>query len=80
MNTTENSIVELLAKNRPEIDFAKSIDFIEDGLLDSFDIVILTTELEKTFNIIIPGEEILPETFANIAAIKSLVDKLLIKG
>jgi acyl carrier protein len=80
MTTTENSILELLVKNRPEVDFSNSIDFIQDGLLDSFDIVMLTTELEKTFCISIPGEEILPEAFASVSSIKSLIDRLQIKG
>lgn len=79
MNTTETEIINMLIKNRPEIDFNKSTDFIQDGLLDSFEIVMLTTELEKKFLINIPGEEILPETFSSIASIKSLIDRLMHK-
>ena len=42
-------IYEILSQLRPEFDFKESKDFIEEGLLDSFDIVSLVTELEDSF-------------------------------
>ena len=60
---------------RPELDFRESNDFFEDGLLDSFELVLLVTELENTFEIKIDGAEIVPENFNNLVVIKSLVDK-----
>ena len=37
----KKKILEILAELRPEFDFENSSDFIEDGLLDSFDIASL---------------------------------------
>lgn len=36
------------------------VDFIEEGMLDSFDVITLVTELEETFNIQIDGADIIP--------------------
>ena len=58
---------------RPEHDFAESQDFILDGLLDSFDIVTLVTELEQRFRISIDGEDVTPENFKNLEALEQFV-------
>lgn len=74
----EVQILKILKEERPEINFETSSDFVADGLIDSFEIVMLTTEFEKKFGVNIPGEEIIPEAFATIAAMAKLVRKLQI--
>lgn len=71
----ENKILEILEEVRPEFEFGKSEDFIEDGLLDSFDIVTIIDSLEKEFGIVIDGLDVVPENFVNVDSIKSLVEK-----
>ena len=68
-------ILDMLAELRPEFDFAESENYIEDGLLDSFDIVSLTSMLEEKYNITIDGLDIVPENFATAEAIVGLVKK-----
>lgn len=68
-------LLEILAEVRPESNFSQSLDFLEDGLLDSFDIVMLVSSLDKTFNISIEGTEIVPENFRNLEAIKALLGR-----
>lgn len=68
-------ILEILQDLRPELDFTESNDFIEDGYLDSFDMVALVSDLDKTFCISILGEDIIPENFANLEAIENIVKK-----
>lgn len=69
-------IIKILTELRPEFDFKEDVDFIEEGMLDSFDVVNLVTELDSTFEISIDGVDILPENFASIDSI----EKLLIKN
>jgi methoxymalonate biosynthesis acyl carrier protein len=71
----ENEILSILARIRPEFDFRKSGNFIEDGMLDSFDMVILVGELDKTYSISIDGADIVPENFANLESIRRLLIK-----
>jgi acyl carrier protein len=67
------SVAEILKDIRPEFDFCASADFITDGMLDSFDIVTLVSALDKNYAISIPGTDILPENFQNIASIEILL-------
>lgn len=71
----KEKILAILQDIRPEVDFNDSEDFIEDGYLDSFDMVALVSNLDKTFGISILGEDIIPENFANIEAIENIVKK-----
>ena len=41
-------IIDFLKELRPEFDFATSEDYIEDGMLDSFDVVSLVSMMDKT--------------------------------
>ena len=63
----------ILSQIRPEFDFSQSSDFFEDGLLDSFDLVTLVSELDKSYGIAIDGMDIAPENFRNVAAIEALL-------
>jgi len=67
------SVLEILNGIRPEFDFSTSRDFITDGMLDSFDLLTLVTELESVYGVRIEGQAILPANFANIPAIESLI-------
>ena len=68
-------IYEILSQLRPEFNFKESKDFIEDGLLDSFDIVSLVTELEDSFDCLIDALDILPENFNTVENIAAVVKK-----
>jgi|TARA_B110000114_G_C14942874_1_gene337137 acyl carrier protein len=69
----EKKILETLLSVRPEGEFLNSDNFILDGLLDSFDIVILVSDLDKKFNISIEGIDIIANNFINLESITTLV-------
>lgn len=68
-------IVEILTELRPEFDFTQDVDFIEEGMLDSFDVINLVTTLDQEFAISIDGMDVLPENFSSIANIKDLLKR-----
>ena len=70
-----DKIITILTEIRPEFDFTKSQDFINDGLLDSFDMITLVTELDRFFSISIDGVDIVPDNFLNLGTIKNLLSK-----
>lgn len=65
----------MLAGLRPECDFANSEDFIQEGLLDSLDIVALVEYMEEEYGITIPGTEISLKNFSNLDGIVALIEK-----
>ena len=72
----KEQIIKILTEHRPEFDFTQEgMDFIEEGMLDSFDLVTLVSELDTTFGISIDGVDILPENFSSVDAIAALLVK-----
>ncbi len=63
----------MLQEIRPEFDFTQSTNFIEDGYLDSFDIISLVSMLDKEHNISIKGTDITPENFASLESIRDML-------
>lgn len=68
-------IIKILNEVRPEFDFGTETNFISQGMLDSFDLVTLVTELDESFGISIDGTDILPENFESAEAIEALLKK-----
>lgn len=71
----KDKILAILTELRPEFDFTEDVNFIEEGMLDSFDVVSLVDELEEQFGIKIDGVDVLPENFSTIDSIISLLKK-----
>ena len=72
----KEQIIKILTELRPEFDFTQEgVNFIEEGMLDSFDMVNLVSELDSTFGISIDGVDILPENFATVEGIEQLLKK-----
>ena len=71
----KEKILAFLTEIRPEFDFAASGNFIEEGMLDSFDIVSLVASLDEEFGISIDGIEIVPENFSSVDSIYKLLIK-----
>ena len=64
---------EILKGIRPDIDI-EGTAFVEEGILDSFDIVTLVSELIDAYDIELSVEDILPENFNSVEAIQQLID------
>ena len=70
-----NEIYEILSNLRPEFNFRDSSDFVEDGYLDSFDIISLVSTLEEKYQVKIAGIDVIPENFCSVDAITALIKK-----
>lgn len=69
-------ILEILKSVRSDVDYETADKLIDDGILDSFDIVAVVGELCDAFDITITVDDLEPENFNSAAAIKELVDRL----
>lgn len=68
-------IKELILKIQPEIDFSKEVNLINDGYLDSLDVIKLVAQLEVEFGVSIQGSDIDPMNFDTLNAIEKLIAK-----
>jgi acyl carrier protein len=75
----KQQIIEILTEIRPEFDFTQDANFIEQGMLDSFDVIMFVTALDEKFNVSIDGMDILPENFSSIEKIENLLKKSGVK-
>lgn len=71
----QKQIIDILTELRPEFDFSENVNFIEQGMLDSFDVVNLVTTLDETFGISIDGMDVLPDNFSSVEKIIQLLKK-----
>lgn len=71
----KEKVYNILQTIRPEFNFKESDNFVEDGYLDSFDVVTLVSEIEDLFGIVIDGLDVLPENFSSVQAICDLICK-----
>ena len=72
----KEQIIKILTELRPEFDFSQDgINFIDEGMLDSFDIVSLIDSIETEIGVSIAGADVLPENFCNVDAICKTIEK-----
>ncbi len=69
------TIEQILSNIRPEADFKTSVNYFDDALLDSLDMIRLVSDIDENFSISIDGSDVTIENFTNLEAIKQIVKK-----
>lgn len=72
-------LLEILKSIRPDVDFENEVALIDDGILDSFDVVSIISELDDHFGVQVRIAELDPENFNSAEAIWNLVQTLKAK-
>lgn len=67
----------ILEELRPDVDFKNEKKLIDNGVLDSFDIVSLIGELNDQFDIDISADEISAENFNSAEAMMEMINRFL---
>ena len=69
-------LMEILQGVRPDVDFENETALIDDGILDSFDVVSIISEIDDAFGVQIRITELDPENFKSAEAIWKLIESL----
>ena len=69
-------LLEILQGIRPDVDFENEKALIDDGILDSFDVVSIISELDDAFGVQVRITELDPENFNSVESIWELIKKL----
>lgn len=69
-------LLQVLNEVRSDVDFANEGKLIDNGILDSFDIIQVVTELNDAFDIEISVEDLVPENFNTAYAMMELIQRL----
>ena len=70
-------IIEILNRVRDDIDYENETALVDDGILDSFDIVGIVSELIAEFDIEISIDDMTAENFNSVEAIDEMVNRIL---
>ncbi len=80
MKTTIDTITQWIRRaaemRLPDVEIRADTPIIENGLLDSIEILNLVGFLEERFEIALPVEEFVPENFTSAETIANLVTRL----
>ena len=68
-----DELTAILNDIRPGKDFAGAENFFDQGVLDSLDLTTLVASLESRYGVFLDVDEIVPENFRNLGAIRSLL-------
>ncbi len=71
-----DKLMGILLELNPDIDYEKETALIDSGLLDSFDIVTLVSEIDDVFGVEIPAQALTPENFNSAKALYGLIRRL----
>lgn len=69
-------LLKLLQGVRPDVDFENETALIDDGYLDSFDVVSIISEIDDQFGVQIRINELDPENFNSAESIWNLIQSL----
>lgn len=70
------TLMNILKEVNPGVTYECEEALVDDNLLDSFNIIMLASELEEAYNIQIDAVEIIPENFNSVQRIWNMVQRL----
>lgn len=69
-------LLEILNDLHGDVDFEAEEHLIDDGILDSLDIVRLIAEINDVFDVTITAKDIVPKNFNSAQALYALIQEL----
>lgn len=69
----KEKLLSILTEVCPGVDFENETALIDDGILESLDIVVIVTEIMSEFDVELNVEDLLPENFNSVDAILELI-------
>ena len=71
-----DQLLDILTEVNSDVDYETCDTLVDDGILDSFDIVSIVGELNDTFDINITPVDIVPENFNSAEAMWDMIQRL----
>ena len=72
----KEKLLAILSDIRPDVEFENETQLIDNGVLDSFDIISIMTALEEQFGIAIDMEDLEPDNFNSVDAMIALIQEM----
>lgn len=72
----EDKVLAIVGNVKDELLTYTGLNMVDDGIVNSLDLIMIISELEKAFDIEIDAEEVTEENFGNKDCIVDLIKKL----
>ena len=69
----ETKLLQILTETCPGVDFTQETALVDDGFLESLDLVTIVSEIMATFDIELNVDDLLPENFNSVPAMLRLI-------
>lgn len=66
--------MQILTECCPDIDFQTEVALIDDGILESLDIVMIVSEIKDAFDVEITVDDLVPENFNSVDQMLALIE------
>ena len=70
----KEQLMQILTECCPDIDFETEVALIDDGILESLDIVMIVSEIKDVLDVEITVDDLVPEIFNSVDQILALVE------
>ncbi len=71
-----DELLNILSELHPDVDFEEEDMLVDDGIIDSFDIVTIVSEIQERMDVVIGAKYITPENFNSAEAIYDLIEQI----
>lgn len=73
----KKELLEILQNLHSDVDFETENKLVDEGILDSFDIVSSVSDIADTYDVTISADEMTPENFNSVDALYTLIKSKL---
>ena len=71
-----NEILNIISEVKPGVEVFEDTKLFEDAGLDSFDLILLVTEFEKSFEVALIGDDLVSQNFQTPNHILQLINRI----
>ncbi len=69
-------LMDLLSEICPGVDFQNETALVDDAVIESLDIITITTEIMDAFDVEITVDDLIPENFNSAKAMWNMIERL----
>lgn len=70
-----DTVFQILTELKPTVDFHAAEHLFASGALDSFDVIMLVSELRDAFDVMFAPQDLTPEHFDSIDSIMAMIEE-----
>ena len=71
----KDKLLQILEEDCPGVDFAEETALVDDGIIESLDMVTIVADIMDAFGIVLTVDDLLPENFNTVDVMLGLIER-----